>query len=83
MRKRDIEENLWSKYQGYWRIRRNEEFRQLYRESEISDVIGLNRLQWAGYMIRMDEQGRSRRAIRHILKEGELLEDQEEGGKMQ
>ena len=36
--------------EGHWRIRRNKELRQIYREPEVSDVI---RLKWAEHVVRI------------------------------
>jgi hypothetical protein len=41
--------------QGLWRIRRNDELKQIYRELEISEAIRFKRLQWAGHVIRIEE----------------------------
>ena len=44
------------KENGIWRIRYNKELYKLYKEPEISVMIKLKRLQWAGHVQRMDKQ---------------------------
>jgi thiamine kinase-like enzyme len=46
-----------------WRIRRNDELKQLYRELEISEVIRFKQLQWAGHVIRMEEHRIPKKAV--------------------
>jgi hypothetical protein len=41
---------------GTWRIRYNKEIYTLYGYPELSAVIKLRRLQWAGHVQRMDSQ---------------------------
>ncbi|PNF32229.1 hypothetical protein B7P43_G17837 [Cryptotermes secundus] len=44
------------KENGVWRIRYNKELYKLYKEPEISVMIKLKRLQWAGHVQRMDKE---------------------------
>jgi hypothetical protein len=41
---------------GVWRIRYNKEIYYLYGDLELSTVIKLRRLQWAGHVQRMESQ---------------------------
>jgi hypothetical protein len=41
---------------GTWRIRYNKEINTLYGDPELSTVIKLKRLQWAGHVQRMESQ---------------------------
>jgi hypothetical protein len=41
---------------GTWRIRYNKEIYTLYGDSELSTIIKLRRLQWAGHVQRMESQ---------------------------
>jgi hypothetical protein len=41
---------------GTWRIRYNKEIYTLYGDPELSTVITLRRLQWAGHVQRMESQ---------------------------
>ena len=45
---------------GEWRIKYNNELYTLYKESDIVTYIKINRLRWAGYVIRMEEQSPTR-----------------------
>jgi hypothetical protein len=45
---------------GTWRIRYNKEIYTLYGDPELSTVIQLRRLQWAGHVQRMESQSVSR-----------------------
>jgi hypothetical protein len=47
-------------YNGTWRIRYNKEIYTLYGDPELSTVIKLRRLQWAGHVQRMEGQSVSR-----------------------
>ena len=38
-----------------WRIKHNKEIYDLFKEPKISTLVKLKRLQWAGYVQRMDE----------------------------
>jgi hypothetical protein len=42
--------------QGAWRIRRNEELRQLYKAPDLVVDIKMKRLEWLGHVIRMDQR---------------------------
>jgi len=41
---------------GEWRIKYNKELYAFYKESDIVTYIKINRLKWAGHVIRMEEQ---------------------------
>ena len=41
---------------GVWRIRNNNELKQLYRTPNLDIIIRLKRLQWAGHVYRMQDQ---------------------------
>ena len=43
-----------------WRIKYNNELYTLYKESDIVTYIKINRLKWAGHVIRMKEQSPTR-----------------------
>ena len=46
-----------------WRIKYNNELYILYRESDTVTYIKINRLKWAGHVIRMEEQSDTRRVL--------------------
>jgi hypothetical protein len=46
---------------GEWRIKYKNEFYTLYKESDIITYIKINRLSWAGFVIRLEEQNPARR----------------------
>ena len=48
---------------GDWRIKYNNELYTLYKESDIVTYIKINRLKWAGHVIRMEEQSATRRVL--------------------
>ena len=48
---------------GEWRIKYNNELYTLYKESDIVTYIKINRLKWAGHVIRMEEQRPTRRVL--------------------
>ena len=48
---------------GEWRIKYNNELYTLYKESDIVTYIKINRLKWAGHVIRMEEQSPTRRVL--------------------
>ena len=52
---------------GEWRIKNNNEFYALYKESGIVTYIKINRLKWAGYVIRMEEQSPTRTFLIAVL----------------
>jgi len=41
---------------GEWRIKYNHELYTLYKDSDIVTYIKVNRLRWAGHVIRLEEQ---------------------------
>ena len=49
--------------QGQWRVRWNEELKTLFGEMSISEVVRYKRLQWAGHVIRMEEDRMPRRIL--------------------
>jgi hypothetical protein len=48
--------------QGIWRIKINQELRELYKDLDIVADIRKKRLQWTGHIVRMD-QGRTAQKI--------------------
>jgi hypothetical protein len=48
---------------GEWRIKYNNELNTLYKESDIVTHIKINRLRWAGHVIRLEEQNPAGRVI--------------------
>jgi hypothetical protein len=48
---------------GVWRIKYNNEIYTLYKVSDIVTHIEINRLIWAGHVIRLEEQSPGRRVI--------------------
>jgi len=48
---------------GEWRIKYNNELYKLYRENDIVTYIKINRLKWAGHVIRLEEQSPTRRVL--------------------
>jgi len=48
---------------GEWRIKYNNELYTLYKESDIVTYIKINRLKWAGHVIRMEEQSTTRTVL--------------------
>jgi len=48
---------------GEWRIKYNNELYTLYKESDIVTYIKINRLKWAGHVIRMEEQSTPKRVL--------------------
>ena len=48
---------------GEWIIKYNNELYTLYKESDIVTYIKVNRLKWAGHVIRMEEQSPTRRVL--------------------
>ena len=48
---------------GEWRMKYNNELYTLYKESDIVTFIKINRLKWAGHVIRMEEQSPTRRVL--------------------
>jgi len=52
---------------GEWRIKYNNELYTLYKESDIVIYIKINRLKWAGHVIRMEEQSPTRKVLVAIV----------------
>jgi len=48
---------------GEWRIKYSNELFTLYKESDTVTYIKINRLKWAGHVIRMEEQSPTRRVL--------------------
>jgi hypothetical protein len=48
---------------GEWEIKYNNELYTLYKESDIVTYIKINRLRWAGHVIRLEEQNPARRVL--------------------
>ena len=48
---------------GEWRIKYNNELYTLCKESDTVTYIKINRLKWAGHVIRMEEQSATRRVL--------------------
>ena len=48
---------------GEWRIKYNNDLYTLYKDSDIETYIKINRLKWAGHVIRMEEQSITRRVL--------------------
>jgi 3-keto-L-gulonate-6-phosphate decarboxylase len=42
--------------QGIWRIRTIQELKELYKDPEIVADIKKKRLEWTGYVVRMDQE---------------------------
>jgi hypothetical protein len=49
--------------QGMWRIRRNEELRELCKTPDLVVDINMKRMEWLGHVIRMDQ----RRGVKQIF----------------
>jgi hypothetical protein len=65
---KDIEENIWTnKENGQWRIKTTAELITKYKSQDIITVIKIRKLEWLGYIIRMDET----RSVKKIF-EGKL-----------
>ena len=45
---------------GEWRIKYNNELYTLYKETDIVTYTKINRLKWAGHVIRMEKQSATR-----------------------
>jgi hypothetical protein len=48
---------------GEWRIKYNNKLYTLYKESDIVTCVKINRLRWAGHVIRLEEQNPARRVL--------------------
>jgi hypothetical protein len=48
---------------GEWRIKYNDELYTLYKENDIVTYIEINRLRWAGHVIRLEEQSPTRESL--------------------
>jgi hypothetical protein len=55
MGKKDIEENIWTKENGQWRIKTDAELITKYKAPNIVNVIKFRRLEWLGRVVRMNE----------------------------
>ena len=52
---------------GMWRMRHNKEIYDLFKEPEISTLIKLKRLQWAGHVQRMNEGRIPKRVMTEVM----------------
>jgi hypothetical protein len=52
---------------GEWRIKHNDELYTLYKGSDIITYIKINRLRWAGLVIRLEEQNPARRVFAAVV----------------
>jgi hypothetical protein len=48
---------------GKWRIKHNDELYKLYKDSDITTYIKINRSRWAGHIIRLEEQNPPRKVF--------------------
>jgi hypothetical protein len=48
---------------GEWRIKCNYELYTFHKESDVVTYIKINRLRWAGHVIRLEEQNPARRVL--------------------
>ena len=55
---------------GEWRIKYNNKLYTLYKESDIVTYIKIDRLKWAGHVIRVEEQSATRRVLVVAVAEG-------------
>jgi hypothetical protein len=54
---------------GEWRIKYNDELYTLYKDSDIVTYTKVNRLRWAGHVIRLEEQSPTRRVLVAVVEE--------------
>uniref|UniRef100_A0A6P7G6J2 Uncharacterized protein LOC114338282 n=1 Tax=Diabrotica virgifera virgifera TaxID=50390 RepID=A0A6P7G6J2_DIAVI len=66
-----------------FRSRNNNEIYQLYNETPLSDFITIQRLQWAGHVIRMGEDRLPKRALNARMQGKDQLGSHESAGKIQ
>jgi hypothetical protein len=52
---------------GEWRIKYNNELYTLYKDSDIITYIKINRLRWAGHVIRLEKQNPARRVFAAVV----------------
>jgi len=52
---------------GEWRIKYNNALYTLYKENDIVIYIKINRLRWAGHVVRMEEKNSARRVLVAIV----------------
>jgi hypothetical protein len=52
---------------GEWRIKYNDELYTLYKDSDIITYIKINRLRWAGHVIRLEEQNAATRVFAAVV----------------
>jgi hypothetical protein len=55
------------KVEGVWRLRYNTEIRDLYKEVKVSLFIKLRRLQWAGHVMRMNDERIPKKALQQTV----------------
>ena len=61
---------------GQWRIKYNDELYTLYKDIDIVTYIQINRLRWAGHIIRLEEQSPARRVLVAVVEGRSKEEDQ-------
>ena len=55
MGKGNVKQHIWTVVeQGIWRIRTNQELRELYKDLDIAADIKIKKLEWTGQVVRMD-----------------------------
>jgi hypothetical protein len=57
--------------QGIWRIKTNQELRELYKDLDIVTGIKKNKLEWIGHAVRMD-QGKTVKKISESKREASI-----------
>jgi len=57
-------------YIGEWRLKYNNEFYTLYKESDIVTYIKINRLKWTRHAIRMEEQSPTKTVLVAVVEGG-------------
>ena len=57
--------------QGIWRIRTNQELRELYKDIDIVAGIKKKKLEWIGHAVRID-QGRTVKEVSESKREGSI-----------
>jgi hypothetical protein len=67
---------------GYWLPRWNNELCNLYKGSNIVEDIRIRRLEWAGHIIRMEEERIPKKVLNGNFHSTNQWEDQELDGRM-
>jgi hypothetical protein len=52
---------------GEWRIKYNDELHTLYKENDTVTYIEINRLRWAGHVVRLEGQSATRRVLTAVV----------------